>query len=86
MVIGMPDDRTAALIKVGRRIRAGRIALDLTQARFAQLCFVTQAAVSQWERGVKLPRRPMQHTIADVLRQPRHLLFAELDALEEAAA
>jgi transcriptional regulator with XRE-family HTH domain len=86
MVISVPDDLTtpadAARRAVGKRIRAGRQALDITQQALAAHCFVSQPAVSQWEKGTTLPARPTQHRLADLLRTPRHILFAEVDALE----
>lgn len=76
-------------IAAGRRIRNQRETLDLTQAALGRKCHVSQAAVSQWERGVKLPARRTQFVIADVLRSTRSYLFAEaceVEARQEDAA
>lgn len=61
----------------GHRIRALRELHDLTQARLAELCYVSQPAVSAWERGRKLPSRATQHRLADVLHTSRSMLFRE---------
>ena len=74
----------AAAQEMGRRIRAGRELLGLTQATLARKSFVTQPAVSQWERGTTLPDLSRQFLLADALRTTRSRLFRELD-LEGAA-
>lgn len=71
-------------IATGARIRAQRKKFDWTQKTLADRCFVTQAFVSQWERGVKIPARRTQYVVADVLRTTRSELFAEAVAVEEA--
>lgn len=63
---------------IGHRIATIRKMHDITQARLAELCNVTQVAVSQWERGQRLPRRSTQFLIADALRTSRSMLFREL--------
>jgi len=73
-----------AWLPVGERIRSAREHFDWTQAELAKRCFVSQAAVSQWERGIKLPARRTQYLVADVLRSSRSKLFAEAVAVEEA--
>lgn len=75
----MADHQYAA---VGARIRALREVHDLTQERFAELCFVTQPAVSAWETGRVLPARATQHRISDVLHTSRSVLFREVVAHE----
>lgn len=76
----------AAAEEIGRRIRAGRELLGLTQAALARSCYVTQPAVSQWERGVTLPDLSRQFLLADALRTTRSRLFRELDVITEGAA
>lgn len=75
----------AAAVEIGRRIRAGRELIGLTQAALATRCYVSQPAVSQWERGVTLPDLSRQFLLADALRTSRSRLFRELDLPEEAA-
>ena len=40
---------------LGAYIRRRRKALDMTQKAFAQRVFVTESAVSKWERGLSYP-------------------------------
>lgn len=61
----------------GGRIRVFREALELTQAELARRCYVSQPAVSAWERGVKMPTLATQHRVADALRTSRSILFRE---------
>lgn len=68
---------------VGARITTARELLGLTQWALARKVYVTQPAVSQWERGKKLPSLAMQHAIADVLRTTRTRLFKELVEAEQ---
>ena len=75
----MVDRRYAA---IGARIRALREVHDLTQERFAELCFVTQPAVSLWETGRGLPAKATQYRVADVLHTSRSVLFREIVAHE----
>lgn len=69
---------------MGKRIRSRRESFDLTQAALGKKCFVSQAAVSQWERGIKLPARRTQFLVADVLRTTRSQLFVEAVQVEQA--
>ena len=69
----------AAAEEIGRRIRAGRELMGLTQAALASRCYVTQPAVSQWERGETLQDLSRQFLLADALRTTRSRLFRELD-------
>ena len=71
--------------RIGTRIRVYREANDLTQQALADKCYVSQPAVSAWERGLTIPARPTQHRIADVLRTTRGILFQELAEREAAA-
>lgn len=68
---------------VGQRIATARELLGLTQWALARRVYVTQPAVSQWERGKKLPSLAMQHAIADTLRTTRTRLFKELVEAEQ---
>lgn len=80
-----PADDTAA-VAVGHRIRTLRDAHGLTQGALAAKVFVTQPAVSQWERGETMPGRATQDLLADALRTTRHRLFKELLAARGVAA
>lgn len=71
---------------VGNRIRTLRQSRDLTQKVLARALHVSQPAVSQWERGVKIPALPMQYLLADFLSVPRSFLFAEVVKASEEAA
>lgn len=72
---------------IGKRIRASRRVVDLTQGALAEAVHVTQPAVSQWENGQTLPALPVQFAIADSLRTTRSRLFRELEvASTEGAA
>lgn len=72
------EERAEAMRRVGARIAELRKLHDLSQATFAEQCYVTQPAVSQWERGVTMPRKAIQYRVADVLRFDRSKLFAEV--------
>lgn len=78
----MTDQPLRPWLEVGRRIRTARQQFDLTQAELGRRCYVTQAAVSQWERGVKLPARRTQYVVADALRTTRTALFREAVEVE----
>lgn len=80
--MGMGDRPYAA---IGARIRALREVHDLTQVVFAELCYVSQPAVSSWETGRSLPSKATQHRIADVLHTSRSMLFREVVDREVAA-
>jgi transcriptional regulator with XRE-family HTH domain len=80
----MSDEEARAA--AGRRIAMARELLGLTQGALASKVYVTQPAVSQWERGLTLPALAMQHAIADALRTTRSRLFREIVQNEEKAA
>ena len=77
-------ETTRPWLAVGKRIRSLRLTFDLTQETLGRKCHVSQAAVSQWERGVKLPARRTQYLVADVLRTTRAQLFREAVEVEQA--
>lgn len=66
------------MARVGERIRTMRESRDLTQAAMAAKVYVSQPAISQWERGLKLPATVTQFRVADVLEVERSWLFAEV--------
>lgn len=84
----MANATTASLTPeqvVGKRIRMIRDLKQMKQRTLATECFVSQPAVSQWERGVKMPRRAMQFRVADILGVDRSELFAEVLGRRKAA-
>ena len=52
---------------LGAYIRTRRKALGMTQHVFAERLFVTESAISKWERGLSYPNITMIHQICDVL-------------------
>ena len=70
----------------GQRIRQFREAHDLTQQALAAKLYVSQPAVSAWERGTKTPTRAMQQRICDALSTTRGILFRELVEHEQQVA
>lgn len=71
---------------MGQRLALARELVGLTQATLASKVYVTQPAVSQWERGANLPSRATQHAVADVLHTSRSRLFREIVKYEERVA
>jgi transcriptional regulator with XRE-family HTH domain len=63
-------DRIAVMRTIGQRIHEARLALNITQTRLAELCGVTRAAVSQWEKDGTVPTGPNLVTLAQALRRP----------------
>ena len=74
----MTQDTNPDMEAVGRRIRMLRELADMTQEAFAREVNRSQPAVSQWEKGRKMPDANTQFRVADVLRVSRSNLFAEL--------
>jgi transcriptional regulator with XRE-family HTH domain len=50
-----PERPTVVIERTAARLRATRCALGLTQRRMAELCNVTEARWSNWERGDHFP-------------------------------
>ena len=50
-----PERPTEAIARTAARLRATRCALGLTQRRIAELCNVSEARWSNWERGDHFP-------------------------------
>lgn len=61
---------------LGAYIRRRRKALDMTQKAFAQRVFVTESAVSKWERGLSYPDMALLHQICQVLEVSEQELLA----------
>jgi transcriptional regulator with XRE-family HTH domain len=51
----------------GRRIKARRTLLNLTQSQLADLTDLTQVAISQFEHGARVPRDATKLRIAKAL-------------------
>ena len=81
----MASRASAPHLAIGQRIKVFREALELTQAELGRRCYVSQPAVSAWERGTKLPARGAQHRIADELRSTRSIIFREVVEAENRA-
>ena len=65
---------------LGKFIRAQREALGMSQKQFAEQLFVTESAVSKWERGVNYPDLTMITEICRVLDvSERELITASED-------
>lgn len=73
--------QTPTFEEVGARIRALRVAKNLTQVEFAELMGVSQAAVSNWETGARLDHVKLAE-IAEALGST----LAELLAPEDEAS
>lgn len=70
----------------GEYIRERRKALDLTQKEFAEKLFVTESAVSKWERGMSYPDVTLLRDICAVLGVTEHeLLTASVDTEKRSA-
>ncbi len=82
----MATRREGPYIAVGRRIQGLREVLEMTQAVLAAKCYVSQPAVSAWERGTKLPSRSAQFRIADALHTTRSAMFREAVETEDQVA
>ncbi len=73
-------------MSLGARLTLARELLGITQAVLAAKVYVTQPAVSQWEKGKTFPRRATQHAVADALCTSRSRLFREIVKYEERVA
>ncbi len=63
----MEDKRT-----LGEYIAQRRRALGMTQRQFAEKLYVTDSAVSKWERGLSYPDITLLHDICRVLEVSEH--------------
>lgn len=67
--------------RVGMRIRAGRLAQNLTQADLARACFApSPTTIPHWEQGRAMPALPRQFAIADALELPMSVVWGHTDA------
>mgnify|MGYP004421349029 CR=1 FL=1 len=60
---------------LGKFIRIKRENAGLSQKQFAEQLFVTESAVSKWERGVNYPDITMISDICRVCLMRRHAVF-----------
>jgi len=56
--------------KLGKKIRLGRVELDLTQTQLAQRINSKQKSISRYETGASLPSIKTLVKIATVLKKP----------------
>jgi transcriptional regulator with XRE-family HTH domain len=59
----------------GEYIKSKRIEMGLTQKNFANKLFVTESAVSKWERGLSYPDLTLIRSICEVLQISEHELL-----------
>lgn len=52
---------------IGERIKEAREKNELSQRALADKLGITQPAIVQWEKGIKIPNTPMMNALADVL-------------------
>ena len=73
----MEDKRT-----LGEYIAQRRRALGMTQRQFAEKLYVTDSAVSKWERGLSYPDITLLHDICRVLEVSEHELLTASEDTE----
>lgn len=64
---------------LGKFIQTKRKQADLSQKEMAEKLFVTESAVSKWERGVSYPDISMIQGICEVLSISEHELLTASD-------
>lgn len=79
----MPLTTPEEMAAIGTRIKVFRDLQGWTQQTLASMVFVSQASISQWENGVKIPSVPMQKRLCEALNVARDFVFAE--AMDRAA-
>ncbi|HIS16061.1 MAG TPA: helix-turn-helix transcriptional regulator, partial [Candidatus Scatomorpha merdavium] len=67
---------------LGEYIAEHRRALGLTQRQFAERLYVTDSAVSKWERGLSYPDITLLHDICAVLGVTEHELLTASEDTE----
>lgn len=86
-------DRETVMVEIdgvtfATRLKEARLAAGYTQEQVAELCNITDGAVSAWERGqaVKISAQTL-FSVADLLRvDPRWLVTGERRTHEQAAS
>ncbi|MCC8022261.1 MAG: helix-turn-helix domain-containing protein [Clostridiales bacterium] len=66
----------------GKYLRAKRLEAGLTQKAFAEQLFVTESAVSKWERGLSYPDITLISTMCTLLNISEHELLAAGEDVE----
>lgn len=79
-----PDRHTLSDLGSGRLIREARRLGGLTQAELARRLGTTQSAVSNWERGVDIPRVDTLARILEACGFEADLTFRRLDDVDRA--
>src|SRR5262249_1254488 len=79
-----PDGHTLSALGSGRLIREARRLGGLTQAELARRLGTTQSAVSNWERGVDIPRVDTLARILEACGFEADLTFRRLDDVDRA--
>lgn len=68
-------------LEMGRRIRARRKELGITQEQVAAACRITKSTVSRYEKGaIEHPHRPTVEAIAKVLHTDADYLYQQSEA------
>ena len=66
----------------GKYIREKRVQKGYSQAQLAELLFISESAVSKWERGINYPDITMISDICKVLEINEHELITASDDTE----
>lgn len=74
----MDDEQRLRQQIVGRRIAARRELADLSQRALAEIMGVSQAAISSWERGERVPRWEQLRELAAAIDAPGEWLVRPL--------
>ena len=74
-------------VELGRRMRARRKELEITQQQVADACRITKSTVSRYEKGlIEHPHRPTVEAIANVLHVQPDWLYAQTEDVTQQPA
>ena len=74
-------------VELGRRMRARRKELEITQQQVADACRITKSTVSRYEKGlIEHPHRPTVEAIAGVLHVHPDWLYAQTEDVTQQPA
>lgn len=74
-------------LELGRRMRARRKELEITQQQVADACRITKSTVSRYEKGlIEHPHRPTVEAIANVLHVQPDWLYAQTEDIAQQPA
>ena len=74
-------------VELGRRMRARRKELEITQQQVADACRITKSTVSRYEKGlIEHPHRPTVEAIANVLHVQPDWLYAQTEDIAQQPA